>query len=232
MVFNKRGFKRKIMNDNTLFSLVAKLINLKYLFYNKCRVNGKKNQILKGNNSIFRKVKILISGSNNYLSIGSRCIFRNVLIEINGNNNKIELGNSLNFMEKGYLLIEGDNCIIKIGDFSLFRDGSFFAGESNTRIEIGPRNFCGIVTFSTSDFHSVIDLSTNQRINLPGDIIVGDNNWMSNYVSVRKGAVIANNSIIAPYSIITKRFEQSNVMLAGQTAKVIKENVFWSREKL
>lgn len=189
------------MNDK-LFLLASIAINLKYLFVNRKIIKGRGNRIDKSRTSIYRKIRIYIHGSNNQIVIGEKCILRDVKIEINGNNNCIILGEKINIMERGQFLIEGNNCNLKIGNLSLFRDGSFLLGESDTNIIIGEKNFCGIVTFSTSDFHSIINMEDGNRINKPADILVGNNNWITNYVTIRKGAVVSNDSVIGTYSIV------------------------------
>ncbi|MFH1119648.1 MAG: acyltransferase [Bacteroidota bacterium] len=215
-----------------MYSSAAVLENLRFSIYNRKKNRGSNNRIIKGNQSIFRRVKISIYGKNNTLQIGSKCRFRKVVFDITGNNNTIRLGDGITFMEAGHFLIVGDNCTIEIGHSTLFRDGSLFAGESNTSIKVGENCFCGVVTISTSDFHSVLDLSTGERINKPDNIIIGNNNWINNSVSIRKGSVISNDSIIAPNALVNKKFLISNVIIGGQPAKVIREGIAWSREKL
>lgn len=224
--------KNRILNNSFLYTTAAILENLRFSIYNRNIRKGNKNKIIKGSQSIFRKVKISISGNNNTLQIGSKCRFRNVIFEISGNNNNITLGDGITFMEAGRFLIVGDNCNIEVGKSTLFRDGRLYAGESNTFIRIGDYCFCGIVNISTSDFHSVIDLSTGERINRPDNIIIGNNNWINNYVSIRKGSIISNDSVIAPYALINKKFLASNVVIGGQPGKVLREGITWSREKL
>jgi acetyltransferase-like isoleucine patch superfamily enzyme len=47
-----------------------------------------------------------------------------------------------------------------------------------------------------------------------------------------KGSFIKDNSIIATGSVVTKAFEESNVIIAGSPAKIVKENVSWVRERI
>lgn len=224
--------KKRILSNSFLYTLAAILENFRYSFVNRNQKKGRNNKISRGKHSIFRRVKISIHGNNNLLQIGSKCRFRNVVFEISGNNNVIRLGDEITFMEAGNFLIVGDNCNIEIGNSTLFRDGSLFAGESNTSIKIGKDCFCGEVTISTSDFHSVMDLSSGERINKPANIVIGNNNWINNSVSIRKGSVISNDSIIAPNALVNKKFLVSNIIIGGQPAKVIREGITWSREKL
>lgn len=227
-----KQLKTKALKSSKLFNLACLFINLKYMFYNRKYIKGKRNKINTAKNSLYRKVKYKVDGNNNQITIGNRCILKNMLFEIEGNNNIVIINDSVNFMERGTILIQGDNCNISIGKGSVFRDGDMFAGESDTNIEIGDNCLCGIVSCSTSDFHSVIDLDSGKRINPPDSIKIGNENWITNHVLIRKGAEIKDYTIVSPYSLINKKFSQSNIILAGQPAKIIKENITWSREKL
>ena len=44
-----------------------------------------------------------------------------------------------------------------------------------------------------------------------------------------KGVNIANNSVIGASAVVTKGFEESNVIIAGNPAKVIKRGINWRR---
>lgn len=228
----KVKFKQKILENQKLSNIVFAIINLKYFLVNSRSVSGKNNVIDCSKSGLYRNVKFAVAGNSNKISVASRCIIRNVSFEIKGSNNCIILEDTINIMQRGSFLISGDNCTITIGRNSVFRDANFFAGESNTTIKIGKNCLCGILTFSTSDFHSIIDLDSGKRINPPNDIKVGDNNWITNHVLIRKGAEIQNFTVVSPYSIVNKKYDQSNIILAGQPAKIVKENISWSSELL
>ena len=58
-------------------------------------------------------------------------------------------------------------------------------------------------------------------------------NWITNGVNIRKGkTIIMNDTVIAANSFVNAKFINSNIIIAGQPAKVVKENIVWSREKL
>jgi acetyltransferase-like isoleucine patch superfamily enzyme len=232
MFWISKDFKKRILASDFLYKIAVSFENIRFLFYNRIKTSGKKNLIKKDKGTVFRNVKIKIKGDENKIIFGKRCRFRNVNIEIIGSNNKIIIFDKVNFMEGGKFLIEGDNCIISIGENTLFRNANLFAGESQTKIEIGNNCFCGIVNFSTSDFHSILDRTTGHRINKAGNIIVGNNNWITNGVNIRKGTIIMNDTVIAANSFVNAKFINSNIIIAGQPAKVVKENIVWSREKL
>lgn len=55
--------------------------------------------------------------------------------------------------------------------------------------------------------------------------------WIGANVDINKGAFVADNSIVGSNSVVTKRFEESNIILIGMPAKKIREAVTWSRNK-
>ena len=55
---------------------------------------------------------------------------------------------------------------------------------------------------------------------------------MCGLVLINKGVAVADNSIVGSNSVVTKRFEESNIILIGIPAKKIREAVTWSRQKL
>lgn len=77
-----------------------------------------------------------------------------------------------------------------------------------------------------TDFHKIVDLK-GKVINHPKPIIIGDNVWIGMRVSIMKGAQIKNNIIVGAKSHLNKRIEESNCIIGGNPAKVIKREVSW-----
>ena len=72
-------------------------------------------------------------------------------------------------------------------------------------------------------------MGTEHRINEPKDIVIGNHVWIGKRVQCLKGTVISDNSIVGAGSLVTKEFCESNVIVAGNVAKVIKKGVSWKR---
>ena len=60
-------------------------------------------------------------------------------------------------------------------------------------------------------------------------IIIGDRVWIGTQATILKNAQIANDTIIGARSVVTKKFDKSNIAIAGNPAKIIKENVAWKK---
>lgn len=192
-------------------------------------ING--NNIRIENEGRLYKVTQKIIGDNNTLSIGKYTTIANTRIVIVGNNNSIKIGNGCGF-EGGVLWIEGSNNEIILEDKVKVMNASFAAIEDNQSIHVGSDSlFSYDVEIRTSDSHSIIDTTTNRRINKPGSITIGRHVWIGAKSSILKGTTIGDNSIIGTRSIVTKDIP-ANSIAAGSPARVIKENVNWSHEHL
>jgi acetyltransferase-like isoleucine patch superfamily enzyme len=88
--------------------------------------------------------------------------------------------------------------------------------------------FCAIswnCQFLDEDFHTI--QYENQRKVKDNQIIIGDRVWIGSNVSVYKGAVIGNNSVVVSHSVVKDQFEEENVLIAGNPARIIKRNISW-----
>ena len=104
--------------------------------------------------------------------------------------------------------------------------------ENNHKIIIGEDcMFSNAIEIRTGDSHSVIDNTTNSRINLSKDVFIGNHVWLGSGAKILKGVVIEDNSIVATQSVVTN-LVPSNSIVAGIPAKVIRQNINWMRERI
>ncbi len=82
------------------------------------------------------------------------------------------------------------------------------------------------VSIMDSDGHKIKTLE-GDVINQPAPIYIGSHSWLGCHSTILKGCRIAKNSIIASYSLITKSFSQTQTIVAGSPACVIKQSVLW-----
>ena len=81
------------------------------------------------------------------------------------------------------------------------------------------------VTVIDGDGHTM--LHSKQKMPRYEEIYIGDHVWMASNSSVLKGSLILNDSVIAYGGIVTKKIEQSNVIIAAQN-KIIGYDRNWS----
>lgn len=190
-----------------------------------------------------------IIGLNNIICVPDDV---NCDIRIFGDNNKVEIDETADI--HGRIIVYGNNTITKIGkgvrgkiivnmggntgrnaDFSklLLNDNTHFGGvtfqlmEKGSRISVGKHCiFSSGINAWSSDTHSVIDLEGN-LLNYGHFIEIGNHVWVGKDVKIGKNVKIADNSIIGWGSVVTKPFSVGNVIIAGNPAKVVKENINW-----
>lgn len=157
-----------------------------------------------------KKSVIKIDGDNNYIQIKptTHSIYS---LKINGikDNNKVLIGENL--YQTGICKIE-------------------FTGLSNLTFEIGDNCMLGQdVKFLLGDHHKIYSCLTKEQTNNPKNgIKLGNHVWIARDVKILKNVSIADNSVIATGSIVTKSFEQENILIGGVPAKILKENINWS----
>ncbi len=153
--------------------------------------------------------KICIYGDNNYISIknNKRSIHSLRISGIKDNNN-VQIGKD--FFSTGNLHIEFGGCSnidLKIGDECMFGQG---------------------VSLMLYDCHKILDVTTGKQINKPKTgISIGNRVWLARNVRVLKDVSIADDTVVATGSVVTKSFSENNVILAGVPAKVVKNNISW-----
>ena len=214
---------KKILKSNYHLYEFAIYINDKICNHNKCNII---------NNGLIKTTKH-IRGRNNLIIIGQNSILERTSIRINGNNNSITIGNNCRIGPNCSFLVEGNNIKIVIGNNCTFTRLIHFCAQENN-MEIIIKNDCMFsnnIIIRTSDSHPIYDMETGVRINLPKSISIGNHVWIAPNSTIMKGVTIYDNSIIASNSLVTHDVS-SNSLAAGIPAKVIKNNIRWTRENL
>ena len=175
------------------------------------------NIIIHGNNNIviintpynFCNAEINIHSSNSEIFFGKNSIFHWVVKTDGGNNQKF---------------IWGDNSTTSwYGECHLI--------EENSKVIIGNDvMFAGHVTLFASDAHAIFDIETKKCINKQQkELKIGNHVWVATGAFFTKNAYIPDNCIVGARSVVTKKFIEQHTIIAGNPAKVIKNNVIWDK---
>ena len=76
------------------------------------------------------------------------------------------------------------------------------------------------------DFHKIG--YEGKKENASNAITIGDKVWIGSHVSIYKGATIPKGCVVASNSVIREKFEEENVLIMGNPAKIIKRNITWT----
>ncbi len=187
--------------------------------YNKIVVKG-----------LMKRCKITFRGKNNTVEIRERAFLKNCTINISGNNNHIIFGEGA-YANMADLCTEDDNNRIKIGDKTSLCGQIHLAAIEGTSIDIGDNClFSSGIVFRTGDSHSILDMDGN-RTNPSQDINIGNHVWVGHRALINKGVSIGENNIIGTGAIVTKCITDTNSVIAGVPAKVVKAGVNWDGQR-
>lgn len=229
-IFNSA--KRKAFRQKNLVDKRAKLTPI-------C-INGKNNKVIlveNGKEKLLDNgyglygVKIIINGDNNTIKLNYPINFNSSILRIlNSNNAYLEINSTpyadgLNIViSEGY----GQKCIIGSGTTSC---GLKIDLPSNSSCYIGEDcMFAEFVKLWCGDCHAITDKFTGELINPDSEaLIIGNHCWLGESSRLLKHAILPNNTIVGAYSVVTKQFNEENLIIAGNPAKIIRKNALWHR---
>jgi serine acetyltransferase len=164
--------------------------------------------------------------SIDFNSIGEHSLFKYPCFLLNPK--KIKIGKNFK-SERGLRLevfdILNKDIYIEIGD-SVYINWNCHIGSSNY-IYIGNNVLIGSNVFITDHFHGEINSDDihltpiNRKNYSKGPVIISDNVWIGEFVSIMPNVSIGKNCIIGSNSVVTHSFSD-NTVIAGNPAKIIK----------
>ena len=79
-----------------------------------------------------------------------------------------------------------------------------------------------------SDHHDIFS-STNELLNAPQPVTIGNHVWMGCRCTLLKGSVIPDDCVVASGSVITKAFSEKSAIIggSGKNQLVLKSDIIW-----
>lgn len=193
--------------------------------------NRKKGKVeISNSGSILVKCVIKSIGNNNKLVFGKGGVFNNCEFTILGDNNVISFANNC-LAKNGSFYIEDSNNSIVTKDNTLYAGSIHIACTEGTNITIGNNClFSSEVVIRSGDSHSIYN-NFGDRINQAKDVCIEDHVWVGHRAIITKGTHILNDSVVGTGSVVTRNFSESNCVIAGNPAEVIRENVNWDKDR-
>ncbi len=215
-----------IQKESFLLKWICRIYNCMQ-FGNKLKIRGK----YQFDYTFIKNTKLTAWGENNIVMVRPGSRLNQCHIYIAGNRNQVLIDDfcSLNQVE---IWIEGDHNLVHIGEHTSFAGKTHLACIEGTKIVVGcDCMFSANITIRTGDSHSITDLE-GKRINPSKSVEIGNHVWVGNTVIITKGVVVGNDSVIGTGRVVTRRLEQDNVAIAGNSAKVVKGGICWDRKRL
>ena len=215
------------------------------LFGIKCKFNVKRNYLymalqqnkiyMRSRSGKLRQIyhspkgfKIYFKGKNSTIILTEKSRYTRSELSVHSNCSvDIQKTTTLGFKDASIYCY--DNSALCIGESFNIESGRFLLGEGSA-LRIGEDcMFSNRISIFTYDGHAVLDNISQEVINKPSDITIGNHVWLGRNSAVLKGSVISDNSIVAYNAVVNSKIEESNVILAGIPAKIVKRNINWQR---
>lgn len=172
--------------------------------------------------------KIVARGSGNYVRFHEESQFAGCGMSLQSDM-RVIIGKSR--YAANNLKIWGSGSQVTIGDNFSCWGVEIRCHEAGSQVSIGDDcMFSEEILIYPTDVHAIFDAETGKPLNLAKPIIIGNHVWCGRRVSILKGTQIADNCILGMAATVGGRFEQPRCAIAGNPAKIVKQNIGWSRE--
>jgi acetyltransferase-like isoleucine patch superfamily enzyme len=229
------GIKKE--ENHVVLSVFGIHMKFKQSSFNGYRIHGDNNRIivvkdgkerLLGKFETIKGLEIKINGNNNYIKIACNN-FSGSSIELHSDNSKIIINDSPRIFGLNVHTCCGNNQKLIWGEGSHTWGTYINLNEEGAVCIIGKNcMFSTLISIWPTDGHVIFDSNTDAILNNDKKgVIIGDHCWICQSVMLGKNSVIPNNCVVGAYSVVTKAFEKENSIIAGNPAKVVKENIKW-----
>lgn len=169
---------------------------------------------------------LIVKGDNNVVNIGNLILRHSSILGMTGL--KLIIG-QLPGLGAGVSRV-ANNCRVEIGSRVVINGVTLYLQEDNSFVSIGDDSQLswGIDIWCT-DAHTITDLEGNP-LNFAQGIEIGRHVWIGKDSKIGKNVKIADNSIVGWGSIVTHKFDEPNVIIAGVPAKIVKRGINWDRK--
>ena len=195
---------------------------------------GNKNKVAFDDIKVNSSVEVHIKGNGNVVTIKGHRL-ENVVIDISGNNNVLEIDSNCLLKRTRFRIgnhVQADKCRVQLSKGITIEPGcQFLIYTSGSQVSLGDDCMLSSgITFRTGETpHLLFRHSTGEYLDQGGDIRIGNHCWIGERVYVTKRAVMADNTISAACSVLSRRYLEEYSVIAGNPAKVVKSDVSWQR---
>ncbi len=166
----------------------------------------------------------VVLAENGYLDINVLNIKRNKIRPCT-----LWMGKNALLMSSGFTMYEGAAIVVLEGG-RLSVGNKSYMNESliQCALSISIGNDCAIasdVLIQDTDFHPILDEQGKEKP-VAKPVVIGNKVWICAKATILKGVTIGDGAIVAAGAVVTKDVPAYSVV-AGNPAKVVRENVIW-----
>lgn len=150
----------------------------------------------------------------------------NIRIFFTGRNSVVRIGGNLSVNHLDIYCEDDGNCTIgkrtSVEGAELYVAGAKLQLGEDCMLSRGVR-------VRTHDLHHIFDRSTHKRVNYAQDVVIGNGVWIGQEAVLLAGSKIGTGSIVGERAVTSSAYGE-HVIIAGCPAKVIREDICWSRD--
>lgn len=175
-------------------------------------IKGQGNVIRIGATGTPQTLNLHVFGHDNEVLIGSGSFLQNLRIEIGSgrwacSQARLKIGAGFSIASQGRFILPNSGNILEIGDNCMF--------SSNIVVRGGEYP------------HLVFDRESGVYLDVSDGIFIGDHVWVGEGAFIGKSVTLPGDCIVGTRSVVTKRFEETHCVIAGNPARVVKRSVQW-----
>lgn len=179
-----------------------------------------------------KKKRYVVKGKNNIIDVVNKNSRHDLNIIVRGDNNKVIIKTTRPFFATIYVgnpHFPSNNCTVLIDEDASCENCMIKLMEHGCNFTIGKDCMLSAnVEFWATDGHMIYN-DNNEVINIGKSIEVGDHCWIGYNTRILKNTKIPSGSVVGMGSIVTRKFDKERVAIAGNPAKIVKEDINWAR---
>lgn len=209
---------------SNLLTLIRYVRNIRHV------VRAKKYNRIEINKEDIPHVRLRVRGRGNVIKIGKLASRNGVLtIRVYAENTTIEIGEGLNIASEFKINVRPirdtsgalENCHIQVGEELNVQSATVVIYNSNAKLEIGKCClFSSGITIYHTDGHPIYAYDTDSIVNRVKNLSIGEHVWIGANVTILKNSVIPSGCVVGWGSVVSGRFNQENMIIAGNPASV------------
>jgi acetyltransferase-like isoleucine patch superfamily enzyme len=198
--------------------------------FSRTRIKGLRGNVLHLSDARLHRCCIEFFGQGNVVEIGHDAILHETKITVIGTGHRVMIANHTRFRAGGTIVVEDHGSEVVVQQFTTMTSPTIVCSEGG-RILIGEDCMIAMQTcIRNSDGHSIIDTGSGQRINCAADVVIGNHVWLGIGSLIFKGANLGDGAIVGAKAVVTKTIP-SGCLAVGSPARVVRENIAWTRER-
>lgn len=116
-------------------------------------------------------------------------------------------------------IVGSQNIIFDYHDLNNFMVDGFYYQAPNAKILIGYGTYIASNVGLITQNHDINNLDNHSE---GKDIVIGKKCWIGMNSVILPGVILGDNTIVGAGSVVTKKFEEGNVIIAGVPAKIVR----------